>query len=161
MKEPSIAAGAVVFPGARIVGDVTLASGASVWYNAVLRGDEAPITVGRDSNIQDGCILHVDHGRPTIVGNEVTVGHGCILHGCTVGDRVLVGMGSILLNGAVLEEGCMLGAGSLVTEGTVIPSGMLAFGRPAKPVRPLTPEEQEGLRESARRYVRRAKEQEI
>lgn len=158
MKEPSIAAGAVVFPGAQIVGDVTLAPGASVWYNAVLRGDEAPITVGRDSNIQDGCILHVDHGRPTAVGDEVTVGHGCILHGCTVGDRVLVGMGSILLNGAVLEEGCMLGAGSLVTEGTVIPSGMLAFGRPAKPVRPLTPEEQEGLRESARRYVRRAKE---
>ncbi len=159
MKEPAIAAGAILFPGVQVVGDVTLAPGVSVWYNAVLRGDEAPITVGRDSNIQDGCILHVDRGCPTILGEGVTVGHGCILHGCTIGDHALVGMGSILLNGAVLETGCMLGAGSLVTEGTVIPSGMLAFGRPAKPVRPLTPEEREGLRESARRYVQRAKEQ--
>ena len=159
MKEPAIAAGAILFPGAHVVGDVTLAPGVSVWYNAVLRGDEAPITVGRDSNIQDGCILHVDRGRPTTLGKGVTVGHGCILHGCTIGDYALVGMGSVLLNGAVLEAGCMLGAGSLVTEGTVIPSGMLAFGRPTKPVRPLTPEEREGLRESARRYVQRAKEQ--
>ncbi len=159
MKEPAIAAGAILFPGAQVVGDVTLAPGVSVWYNAVLRGDEAPITVGRDSNIQDGCILHVDRGCPTTLGKGVTVGHGCILHGCTIGDYALVGMGSVLLNGAVLEAGCMLGAGSLVTEGTVIPSGMLAFGRPPKPVRPLTPEEREGLRESARRYVQRAKEQ--
>ena len=81
MKEPAIAAGAILFPGVQVVGDVTLAPGVSVWYNAVLRGDEAPITVGRDSNIQDGCILHVDRGCPTILGEGVTVGHGCILHG--------------------------------------------------------------------------------
>lgn len=158
MKEPKIDAGAVVLAGARVVGEVTLAEEVSVWYNAVLRGDDAPIVVGRGSNIQDGCIVHVDRGRPAVIGAEVTVGHGCILHGCTIGDRCLVGMGSILLNGAVMEEGSMLGAGSLVTEGTVIPAGMLAFGRPARPVRPLTGEERGHLPEAARRYAAAARE---
>lgn len=156
MKKP-VTEGAFVFPGAQIAGDVTLAPDVSVWYNAVLRGDEAPIAVGRGSNIQDGCVLHVDEGRPVTVGEGVTVGHGCILHGCTVGDHALVGMGSILLNGAVLGDHCLLGAGSLVTEGTVIPAGMLAFGRPAKPVRELTREEMEKLERSAEKYVERAK----
>lgn len=158
MKQPVIHPGAAVLPGARVVGDVTLAPGVSVWYNAVVRGDDAPITVGQDTNIQDNCVLHVEEGFPLTVGREVTVGHSCILHGCTVGDRVLVGMGSIVLNGAVLEDGCMVGAGSLVTEGAVIPSRMLAFGRPARPVRPLTPEEIENLPKAAQRYVACAKE---
>ena len=157
MEKPAISPLSFVLPGAQIVGEVTLAPGASVWYNAVLRGDEAPITVGENSNLQDGCVVHVDRGRPTVIGREVTVGHGCILHGCTVGDRCLVGMGSILLSGAVLEDGCMVGAGSLVTEGVVIPSGMLAFGRPARVIRPLSPEERQNLGQAALRYVEAAK----
>lgn len=157
MKKP-VTSGAFVFPGAQLVGDVTLSPGVSVWYNAVLRGDEAPIAIGKNTNIQDGCVLHVDDGCPVTVGEGVTVGHGCILHGCTIGDHALVGMGSILLNGSVLEERCLLGAGSLVTEGTVIPSGTLAFGRPAKPVRKLTEEELLELERAAERYVARAAE---
>lgn len=156
MKQPSIDKTAIVLAGARISGDVTLAAKANIWYNAVIRGDMAPISIGERTNIQDGSIVHVDDCFPTRIGSDVTVGHGCILHGCTVGDHVLIGMGSIILNGAVLEEGCMLGAGSLVTEGTVIPAGMLAFGRPAKAIRPIKPEEAEGQRRNIQHYVANA-----
>ena len=158
MKHPSIDPTAVILPGAQIVGDVSIGDKASVWYNAVLRGDESRITIGDGTNIQDGCIIHVDEGAPAAIGSHTTVGHGCILHGCTIGDGVVVGMGSIILNRAVLEDGCMVGAGSLVTGGTVIPAGMLALGRPAKPVRPLTQEELQGQRELAAGYVRWALE---
>lgn len=158
MKQPSIDPAAIILPGARVVGEVSISPEANIWYNAVIRGDIAPITIGERSNIQDGCVIHVDEGFPTRIGHDVTVGHNCILHGCTVSDHVLVGMGSIVLNGAVLEEGCMVGAGSLVTEGTVIPAGMLAFGRPAKPVRPLKPEETEGQRRNIAHYVVNAME---
>ena len=145
MKKPEISSKAVIFPGAQVVGEVTVKDGASIWYQAVLRGDDAPISIGKGTNIQDGCVIHADPGCPVLVGEGVTVGHGCILHGCRIENHVLVGMGTIILNGAVLEEYSMVGAGSLVTGGTVIPSGMLAFGRPAKPVRPLTPEEKEQI----------------
>ena len=158
MKQPDIDKSAVILPGARVMGEVTIGPEASIWYNAVLRGDMAPITIGARSNIQDGSVVHVDDRFPTYVGDDVVVGHGCILHGCTIGHNVLVGMGSTILNGAVLEEGCILGAGSLVTEGTVIPPGMLAFGRPAKVVRPVSEEEAAAQKRGVEHYVASAKE---
>lgn len=148
-----IAKGAYVHPSAVLMGDVQLSSGASVWPLAVLRGDLAPVFLGENSNVQDGCVLHVKEDTPVHIGRQVVVGHGCILHGCTIGDGVLVGMGSVVMDGARLESGCMVGAGSLVTENTVIPSGMLALGRPAKVVRPLSKEEQAAVRQSADKYV--------
>ena len=109
--------------GARIVGDVTIGKNSSVWFNAVLRGDEDQITVGEGTNIQDNCVLHCGPGFKVAVGNNVTVGHMTILHGCTVGDNTLVGMHSTIMNGAVIGSNCIVGAGSLVTEGTIIPDG--------------------------------------
>ena len=126
---------------ATVVGDVTLEEGASIWYSAILRADEAPIRIGRDTNIQDGAILHVAHGFPTTVGAQVTLGHGSIVHGCTVGDGVLVGMGAILLNGCVIGEGSVVAAGALVTEGAVIPPRSMVMGIPARVMRPLQEDE--------------------
>lgn len=141
-----------VAPGARVMGKVTLARGASVWFNAVLRGDNEPIELGEGSNIQDGCVCHTDPGQPLTVGSWVTVGHMAILHGCTIGSGTLVGMGATVLNGARIGSGVLLGAGALVTEGKEIPDGVLAVGRPAKVVRDLGEDEIAGLKRSAERY---------
>ena len=151
--QPEIDGSVYVGTGAVVMGEVSLGKDSSVWPGTVIRGDVAPIVVGKRSNIQDNCVLHTDVGARLVIGQEVTVGHACILHGCTVQDGALVGMGSIVLDGAVLGEECLLGAGSLVTGGTVIPSGMLAFGRPAKVVRPLTAEERQENRNRAQEYV--------
>ena len=156
MNQPKIDESAVVLKGAVLVGDVTLCKNASVFYNSVLRGDVGAIRIGANSNIQDNCTLHCDHGESLSVGSNVTVGHGTILHGCVIEDEVFVGMGCLVMNGAVLEKGCMLGAGAMVTGGAVIPAGMLAFGRPAKPVRPLTEEEMATNVGHAKEYVRMA-----
>ena len=115
-----------------ILGDVTIGADSSVFYYAVVRGDEASITIGRRSNIQDNSTVHVDYGFPTVIGDDVTVGHNCVIHGCTIGDASLIGMGSTILNGAKIGKHCLIGAGSLVTQNTVIPDGMLVIGRPAK-----------------------------
>ena len=115
-----------------ILGDVTIGADSSVFYYAVVRGDEASITIGRRSNIQDNSTVHVDYGFPTVIGDDVTVGHNCVIHGCTIGDASLIGMGSTILNGAKIGKHCLIGAGSLVTQNTVIPDGMLAMGSPAK-----------------------------
>ena len=139
----------LITEGARVVGDVTLAKGVSVWYNAVIRGDEGPITVGEDTNIQDCAILHEE----TTVGRGCTVGHGAILHGCTIGDNVLIGMGSIVLNGAKIGDNCIVGAGALVTGKLDAPAGSMILGSPAKVARPLTEEEIESNRASARDYL--------
>lgn len=152
-KEPTIDPTVYLGPGAVVTGDVTMGADASVWPGAVIRGDSSSIAIGACSNIQDNCVLHADPGNPLTIGENVTVGHACILHGCTVRDGVLVGMGSIVLDGAVLEAGCMIGAGSLVTGGTVVPAGMLAFGRPARAVRPLTEEERQANLHHAQEYV--------
>ncbi len=141
-----------VAPGARLIGRVTLGSKASVWFNAVLRGDNEPIAVGAGSNVQDGCVCHTDPGRPLTIGPDCTVGHMAILHGCTIGTGSLIGMGATVLNGAVIGDGVLVGAGALVTEGKSIPDRTLAMGRPAKVVRSLTDEEVEGLLRSAERY---------
>ncbi|MBR5471717.1 MAG: gamma carbonic anhydrase family protein [Oscillibacter sp.] len=139
----------VICEGACVVGDVTLANGVSVWYNAVLRGDEGGITVGENTNIQDGAILHEE----TKVGAGCTIGHNAIVHGCTVGDNVLIGMGATVLNGAKIGNDCIVGAGALVTGKMDAPDGSMILGSPAKVVRPLTEAEIEGNRESAKGYL--------
>ena len=142
----------VILPGAAVVGDVTFGPDCSVWFNAVLRGDGQPISLGAGVNIQDNAVLHSDV-YPTVLGDYVTVGHGAIVHGCTVGDNTVVGMGAILLNGAKVGKNCMVGAGAVVTGKTDTPDGSMLLGNPARVVRTLTPEELAGLRQSAEHYV--------
>jgi carbonic anhydrase/acetyltransferase-like protein (isoleucine patch superfamily) len=143
-----------IAPGAQVIGRVILRPGASVWFNAVLRGDNEPIEIGEGSNVQDGCVLHTDMGFPLTIGRACTIGHMAILHGCWVGEGSLVGMGATVLNGARIGRGSLIGAGALVTEGKEIPDGVLALGRPAKVARELSAEEIAGLRLSAEGYRR-------
>ena len=138
--------------GAVVKGQVTMADGASVWYNATVRGDSEPIEIGRNSNI------HVDLSHSVRIGDNVTIGHSAIVHGCTIGDNTLIGMGAIVLNGARIGKNCIIGAGALVTQGTDIPDGSLAFGSPAKVVRALTAEEIEENHRNAMHYVEIARE---
>ncbi len=153
---PQLAATAWVAESAQVIGRVELAEGASVWFGAVLRGDNEPLFVGRNSNVQENTVMHADEGYPLVLGDDVTVGHQAMLHGCTIGDCSLIGIQSIILNGARIGRNCLVGAGSLVTEGKTFPDGVLIVGRPAKVVRELTPAQIEGLRESAAQYVARA-----
>lgn len=140
------------------VGRVSVAEGAGIWYNTVLRGDVAPISIGPNTNLQDGVIVHGNRVYATTVGRDVTVGHGCILHGCTVEDTCLIGMGATLMNGSVIGAGSLVAAGALVTQNTVIPPGSLVMGVPARVVRPLRPDETENLRRSAENYRQLAEE---
>jgi gamma-carbonic anhydrase len=152
---PIVDPAAYVDPSAQVIGDVEIGAESSVWMNAVIRGDVNFIRIGRRSNVQDGTIVHVMHDtHPTIVGDDVTVGHGAIVHGCTIGDRVLVGMGATLLNGARVESDAIVAAGSLVPEGAVIPSRSLAMGRPAKVKRTLSDAEVASILDYAGNYVR-------
>ena len=132
IKNANIQGNAWVAPGACVVGNVTLGDESSVWYNAVIRGDMAPIVVGCGSNVQDGTVVHADAGFPCEIGNGTSIGHNAIIHGCTIGHNTVIGMGAIVMNGAKIGSDCIIGAGSLVTQGTFIPDGMLAFGSPAK-----------------------------
>ncbi len=141
-----------IAPGAALIGRITLASGVSVWFNAVLRGDNEPITIGRDTNVQDGCVFHTDPGFPLTIGADVTVGHKAILHGCTVGAGCLIGMGAIVMNGARIGASCLLAAGALVTEGKEIPERSLVMGQPAKVVRTLDDPTVRLIREASVRY---------
>ena len=141
-----------VAPGARLSGRIVLKAGASVWFNAVLRGDNEPIVVGEGSNVQDNCVCHTDIGFPLTIGAGCTIGHMALLHGCTVGENSLVGMGAMVMNGAVIGRSVLVGAGALVTEGKEIPDGTLVVGRPGKVVRALTGEEIAGLRRSGEGY---------
>ncbi len=145
--KPFIAKNAVV------VGDVMLGRDVTVWYNAVIRGDANRIIIGERTNIQDGTIIHVDHDAPTEIAADVTVGHQCMLHGCRIEQGALIGMSSIVLNHAVIGENSLIGAGSLVTQGTVIPPNVLAFGRPARVIRPLTEGEIEKNQQNIRHYM--------
>ena len=148
MNKPMYAA-----QGAVLVGDITFGEECSVYYNAVIRADEAPITIGKRVNIQDLCLLHVSPGIPMHIGSNVTVGHGAILHSCTIGDNVLIGMGSIILNNAHIPDNCIVGAGALVTQGKTFPEGSMILGSPAKAVRTLSDEEIAGIRRNADKYV--------
>ena len=152
---PQIAASAYIDESARIVGDVVVADACSVWLNAVVRGDVNYVRIGARTNLQDGVLVHVnrDPSHPTVVGEDVTVGHGAILHGCTIGDRCLVGMGAILLNGCRVGTGSIVAAGTLVTEGTEIPAGSLVMGSPGRVRRPVTDAETTFIAQSAANYV--------
>ena len=157
---PQLAAGAWVHPRATVIGEVSLGRDASVWPGAVIRGDVNSIAIGEASNIQDNSVLHVSHrtpanpaGGPLVIGARVTVGHTVILHACTIGDECLIGMGSIILDRAVVQTHVLLGAGSLVPEGRVLESGHLYLGRPAKLVRALSEEEIAYFGYSAQHYV--------
>lgn len=154
---PTVDPSAWVADSAQVMGNVHLAADANVWFGTVIRGDNEPIRIGEGSNIQDGSVLHSDHGKPLTVGRHVTVGHGVMLHGCTVGDESLIGIGAVVLNGAVIGNNCLVGAGALVTEGKAFPDGSMIVGSPARVVRQLTPEQIEGLRQSARHYIENAR----
>ncbi len=151
--EPALGPGAFVHEAAEVIGRVRLGARASVWPRAVIRGDTEDITVGDETNVQDGSVLHADPGFPCRLGDRVTVGHLAVVHGCTVGDGALVGMGAIVMNGAEVGAGSIVGAGAVVPEGMTVPPGTMALGVPAKVVRELTPAEREGLLGSAARYV--------
>ncbi|WP_374352811.1 gamma carbonic anhydrase family protein [Chitinimonas sp.] len=158
---PTVPESAFVDETAVVVGDVVLGENASIWPGAIVRGDVNHIRIGRDSNVQDLACLHVSHkrdsdpeGAPLIIGERVTIGHQVTLHGCTIGDEVLIGIGSIVLDRAVIQSQVMIGAGSLVPPGKVLESGYLYVGRPAKPVRPLSEEELAHFNYSAAHYIR-------
>jgi carbonic anhydrase/acetyltransferase-like protein (isoleucine patch superfamily) len=153
---PRVAADAWVAESATVLGRVELGAGASVWYGAVLRGDNEWITIGARSNIQDGSVLHTDIGSPLTLGADVTVGHQVMLHGCTVGDNSLIGIQSVVMNGAKIGRNCIVGAGSLVTEGKTFPDNSLIMGSPARAVKTLTDEQAAGLRLGAAHYVANA-----
>lgn len=142
-----------VAPSASVIGNVILHSNASVWFGAVLRGDNDPITVGPDSNIQDGSVLHTDMGSPLTLGRGVTVGHKAMLHGCEVGDYSLIGIGAVVLNGVKIGKNCIIGANALITEGKIIPDNSLVVGQPGKVVRERDPAHIAVLQMSAEHYV--------
>jgi len=142
-----------IAPNAVVIGNVLLKRNASVWWNAVIRGDNELITIGEGSNIQDGSVLHTDPGYPMVIGADCTIGHMVMLHGCTIGEGTLVGIGSIILNGARIGKNCLIGANSLITEGKEIPDNSMVMGSPGKVVRQLSDEQIAGLRTAAGRYV--------
>jgi carbonic anhydrase/acetyltransferase-like protein (isoleucine patch superfamily) len=154
-RRPSVDPTAFVDESAQVIGDVTIGADSSVWMHVVLRGDVNTIRIGARSNVQDGTVVHVMHGaHPIRIGDDVTIGHAAVVHGCTIGDRVLIGMGAILLNGVVVGSDSIVAAGSLLPEGTVVPPRSLVMGHPAKVRRPLTDEDVASILEYAASYVR-------
>lgn len=149
---PRVHPTAFVASGARVIGDVVLEEGVSVWYNAVVRGDGASITVGAGSNLQDNVSVHVDAGSRVVIGENVSVGHNAVVHGCTIGDGSLIGMGSVVLSGARIGSGCLIAGGAVVLEGAEIPDGSLVAGVPAKVRRTLTDDERAAILRNAETY---------
>jgi carbonic anhydrase/acetyltransferase-like protein (isoleucine patch superfamily) len=143
-----------IAPNAVVLGKVILKKNASVWWGSVLRGDNDPIVVGENSNVQDGCVLHTDHGSPLIIGDNVTVGHMVMLHGCTIGDGSLIGIGAVVLNGASIGKNCLIGAGALVTENKVVPDNSMVLGSPAKVVREVSEAQARMISTGCAHYVR-------
>lgn len=150
---PELGPGTFVHERAEVIGRVVLGARTSVWPMAVIRGDAERIAIGAETNLQDGVVVHADPGLPCVVGDRVTVGHGACLHGCSIADEVLIGIGSVVLNGARVGSGSIVGAGAVVPEGMQVPPGSLVLGVPARIVRETTPAQREGLIASARRYV--------
>ena len=144
--------------GVKIIGDVEMENGSSVWFNAVIRADSNKVKIGENSNVQDNVVIHTSKDFGVSIGDNVTIGHGAIIHGCTIKNNVMIGMGAIILDGAVIEEDSIIGAGALVTQGKVVPKGSLAFGNPVKIVRQLTDKEVESIKENAISYVNKANE---
>jgi carbonic anhydrase/acetyltransferase-like protein (isoleucine patch superfamily) len=152
-KKPKVSQSAYLASTAVVLGDVTLGAHASVWYGAVLRGDINRIVIGHHSNVQDNAVLHIAEDFPCVLGNWVTVGHSAVVHACKIGDETLVGMGAVIMDGAVIGKQSIIGAKALVTQGAKIPPGSLVLGAPAKVIRQLTPKERAGLKRWAQHYV--------
>ncbi|KAA9086827.1 gamma carbonic anhydrase family protein [Microbacterium radiodurans] len=150
---PRLDSSAFVADGARLVGEVSIGAGSSVWFNAVIRGDRAPVSIGRRSNVQDGVVIHVDAASPAVIGDDVSIGHSAVVHGCTIEDGCLIGMSSTVLSGAVIGAGSLVAGGAVVLEGTVVPPGSLVAGVPAKVRRALTDEERAGILRNASTYL--------
>jgi carbonic anhydrase/acetyltransferase-like protein (isoleucine patch superfamily) len=146
-----------VAENAAVIGMVSLEEDVSIWFNAVVRGDNEPITIGARANVQDGCVLHTDPGFPLVVGAEATVGHMAMLHGCTVGAGALIGIGAIVLNGASIGENCLVGSGALIPEGKQIPAGAVVMGSPGKVIRQVTERDLERMRWGVQTYVDRGR----
>ena len=149
--------GVFVAPGAHVIGKVVLQKNTSIWFNAVVRGDCDVITIGEDSNVQDGSVLHTDVGVPLTIGKGVTIGHKVMLHGCEIGDYSLIGINTVVLNGAKIGRYCVIGANSLITENMQIPDGSLVMGSPAKIIKAMPEHQQKTLEQSAQHYVDNAK----
>ncbi|GAA4533941.1 gamma carbonic anhydrase family protein [Chelativorans composti] len=145
-----------IAPDASVIGKVKLGRDVGIWFGAVLRGDNEPITIGDGTNLQEHVMVHTDPGFPVTIGESCTIGHRAIIHGCRIGNNSLIGMGAIILNGAMIGNNCLVGAGALVTENKSFPDGSLIIGSPARAVRELDPETIEGIKRSAARYVRNA-----
>lgn len=145
-----------IAPGAQVMGKVTLHDNASVWFNAVIRGDCDPIVIGEGSNVQDGSVLHTDYGYPMLIGKGVTIGHKAMLHGCEVGDYTLIGINAVVLNGAKIGHHCVIGANALITEGMEVPDYSLVIGSPAKVAKTIKPEQAQMLEQSALHYQKNA-----
>jgi carbonic anhydrase/acetyltransferase-like protein (isoleucine patch superfamily) len=156
--KPEIGKNVFISESSTIIGRCFIGENCSIWYNAVLRADVNEIIIGKETNIQDGGIIHCDNDYKTIIGDNVTVGHNAIIHGCTIGRNCLIGMGSTILDGAVIGDNVIVGANSLITHGKIIPSGVMVMGSPAKVVRELTSEEAEGIRQSAIGYIKLSRE---
>lgn len=155
---PNISDGVFIAPGARVIGNVSIGTDVGIWYNTVIRGDVNSICIGNRTNIQDNSLLHVETDICSLnIGDDVTIGHQVILHGCTIGNRCLIGMGALIMNDAIIGDDCIIGAGALITEKTVIPNGSVVIGRPGKVVRQLKEKELTMLIDSANRYVGVAK----
>ena len=153
-RRPRVHAGAYVDPAAQVIGDVEIAEGASIWPGTIVRGDQDNyVRIGRNSNVQDCSVLHVTPEHPCLVGANVTIGHRCVVHACTVRDNARIGIGAVVLDGAVIEEWAQVGAGALVPPGKVVPSGWLVMGVPAKPVRQMSQAELDDIARNARDYV--------
>jgi carbonic anhydrase/acetyltransferase-like protein (isoleucine patch superfamily) len=152
-KQPQVGERVFLAEGACLVGDVSIGDDSSVFYNAVLRGDLAEIKIGKRTNIQDNVCIHVSTGVGVSIGDEVTVGHGAVLHGCTIEDNVLVGMGAIIMDGALVMKNCIIGAGALVTAGKNFPEGSLVMGSPAQIIRPLTTDEIKNVKTGVEHYL--------
>jgi carbonic anhydrase/acetyltransferase-like protein (isoleucine patch superfamily) len=158
LHRPSTEHAGFIADSAAIIGEVVLHKNTSVWFNAVLRADVAKIEIGEGSNIQDGCVCHVDFDKPVIIGRGVTVGHNATLHACKIGNDCLIGMGAIVLDGVEIGDECLVGAGAVVTPGTIIPPKSLVLGSPAIIKRHLKPEEIEGIKYNGLVYIELAKE---
>ncbi|AIY81274.1 bacterial transferase hexapeptide family protein [Clostridium botulinum 202F] len=154
---PNISEGVYISETSVIIGDVVIKENSNIWFGAVLRGDEQSISIGYETNIQENVVIHGDGDNNVIIGNGVTIGHGAIIHGCAIGDNVLIGMGTIILNGAKISKNSIVAAGSLITQNKEFEDGSLILGNPAKIIRKLTPEEIQANKESSLTYVNLAK----
>ena len=160
-KNPMIHEHCFIAETANVIGDIVIGENSSIWYNVVIRADVNSVRIGKNTNIQDNSVIHNSDDFPTIIGDDVTVGHNAIVHACAVGNKVLIGMGAIVLDGAEIGDETIIGAGSIVTSGKKIPSGVLALGSPAKVIRELTVEEKKSLIDSAEKYVKLSKDHKV